>query len=268
MSFQRQYFRQSRLAAIFIVFGLGAALPWSVAADPPQSEPANRIKLEVFVRPDSQRCQDALKYVEDLTRRQPGLELVVRDVLEDQAQLKRLWELAKQAGYAKPAVPMFYCCRKIHIGFDQSTTAPKIEDLYTMHVYTRWTCPRCKTAKVFLNGLQRRWPAVRIQIYEITSDVPARDRWTKLSQAFGVTPGLPTIFFSNRVIVGYRGDTITGQEIESLVKDASGAERRAETDHRAPLGNLDNSSCENDPGCLAIARGHQRPASRHVRFGG
>jgi glutaredoxin len=220
MRFHRQSFRPSRLAAIFVVFGLGAALPWSVAADPPQ--PANLIKLEVFVRSDSERCQDALKYVKDLTSRQQGLQLVVHDVLEDSGQLKRLWDLAKQAGYEKPAVPMFYCCRKIHIGFDQSTTGPKIEDLYTMHVYTRWTCPRCKDAKAFLNGLQKRWPGLKVVVYEITADVPARDRWTTLCQAFRVTPGLPTILFSNRLIVGYRGDTITGREIESLVEDANG----------------------------------------------
>ncbi len=209
------------VAAVLLAVAL--TIP-TVAANQPWGPTANTIKIEVFVRTDSERCDEALRYLNDLTARRPGLELVVHDVIEDRDQLQRLWDLAKRAGYEKPAVPMVYCCRKIHIGFDEvRITGPKIEDLYTMHVYTRSTCPRCQSAKRFLAGMQQRWPGLKIAIYEITYDVGARERWNSLCQQFRVAPGLPAIHFSGQLIVGYQGDTLTGRQIESLVKVASGS---------------------------------------------
>ncbi len=228
---------RSALAAAFFAACTLANCPL-VAAQQPATETSNKIKVEVFIRPDSPRCEKALEYFDDLANQRSGLDVVVHDVIKDQVQLKRLWDLAKKAGYEKPAVPMVFCCRKIHIGFDDSaTTGPKIEDLFTMHVYTRWTCPRCNNAKAFLRQMQTRWPGLNIVIYEVTADVAARDRWNSLSQQFRIAPGLPTIHFSGQLIVGYQGDAITGKQIESLVREASG-QQQSHLDQQSRVGTL------------------------------
>lgn len=185
--------------------------------------PVNVVTIETFVRADSERCERAVRFLTNLTKQNDGLRLVVHDVLEDEAQLRRLWKLARRSGHEKAVVPTVYCCKQLHCGFDdKQTTEPKIVELLTMHVYARSTCPRCQKAKKFLKGLQRRWPGIRITIHEITSDTAARSRWDSLSRKYGVVPGLPSIHFSGRFIVGYRGDTVTGKEIETLLRKTAG----------------------------------------------
>jgi cytochrome c biogenesis protein CcdA/glutaredoxin len=183
----------------------------------------NVVTIEIFIRGDSERCERAVRFLTSLTEQNDGLRLVVHDVLEDEAQLRRLWKLARESGYAKAVVPAVYSCQQLHCGFDDpQTTEPKIVELLTMHVYTRSTCPRCQRAKKFLSGLKRRWPGIHITIHEITGDTAARSQWGDLSRQYGVVPGLPSIHFAGRFIVGYRGDAETGTEIETLVRNSAG----------------------------------------------
>lgn len=183
----------------------------------------NVVTIETFVRGDSERCERAVRFLTNLTEQNDGLRLVVHDVIEDKAQLRRLWKLARRSGHAKAVVPTVYCCKRLHCGFDDTqTTEPKIVELLTMHVYARSTCPRCQKAKKYLNGLQKRWPGIHITIHEITTDTAARTKWDSLSRKYGVVPGLPSIHFAGRFIVGYRGDTVTGAEIETLLRNAAG----------------------------------------------
>lgn len=220
--------RVLRQVAAFAATLVGALLlvPASARADDqPRAVPVgpvNVVTMEAFVRGDSARCDRALQCLTQLAEQNEGLRLVVHDVLEDEAQLRRLWKLARGNGHEKAVVPSIYCCRRLHCGFDdRETTEPKILELLTMHVYARSSCPRCQQAKKYLSSLQPRWPGIRIRIYEITGDRVARSRWNSLSRDFGVVPGLPTIHFAGRLIVGYRGDSITGREIETLLKNAA-----------------------------------------------
>lgn len=183
----------------------------------------NVVTMEVFVQADSDRCTRAVEYLTSLADKNRGLRLVVHDVIEDKDQLRRLWNLAQKAGYKKAVVPTTYCCQRLHCGFGEtSDTAPKIKDLLTMHVYTRSTWHRCQMAKQYLKQLQPRWPGIHIAIHEITTDSEARSRWNSLSKQYRVVPGLPSIHFANQFIVGYRGDTVTGKQIEALVRKAAG----------------------------------------------
>lgn len=189
--------------------------------DTPQS-PANVVTIEAFVRSDSERCERAVQYLTRLTEQNPGLRLVVHDIIEDEAQLRRVWDLAKKAGYQKAVVPSIYCCRRLHCGFGETKeTASRIAELLTMHVYTRSTCPRCQQAKRYLKQLQNRWPGIRITIHEITTDTAARKMWDELSRRHRVIPGLPSIHFAGKFLVGYNGDAVTGRQIEEIVREAA-----------------------------------------------
>ncbi len=151
----------------------------------PAPSATGRTVMEVFIRSDSEISKEAAQYARDLGDRTRGLEVVVHDVLEDRKQLSRLWELTRRSGRDKPVAPAFYCCDRLYFGFANGReTGPAIEDLFTAHVYTRSTCPRCQSAKTFINNtLKPRWPAIRFRIYEITYDAAARQRYEELCRS-------------------------------------------------------------------------------------
>jgi ABC-type nickel/cobalt efflux system permease component RcnA len=215
----------SRLLTVLCTLLIGG----SVAAQSPIAETVkpstHTIRLDVFVRGDSETSTQGARFARELGDRTPGLDVVVHDVLQDKSQLSRLWKLARDSGREKPVVPAFYCCDRLYFGFtDVETTGPAIESLFTADVYTRSTCPKCIAAKAFFRQLGPRWPALRIQIYEITNDVIARRRYQELCRSKGKLPGLPTIHFAGQVIIGYQGDTITGAQFENLIRKVSGAD--------------------------------------------
>jgi hypothetical protein len=178
------------------------------------------IRMEVFVRGDSDLSQRAAAYASQLAERHQGLQVTVHDVLQDRDQLTRLWKLAKKSGRDKPVVPAFYCCGQMHYGFSsEQESGDEIQNLFTVDVYTRSTCSRCQAGKAYITSiLQPRWPALRFRIYEITYDTAARQRYEELCRSRGQVPGLPTLHFAGQVIIGYQSDSITGAQWKSLIE--------------------------------------------------
>ncbi|GAA5509661.1 hypothetical protein [Novipirellula caenicola] len=211
--------RLTRVIALALCF-LSAAV--SLAEDP-RRDIVHQVRFDVFVRSDHQSTKRVLDYVDSLKRRVSGLDIRVHDLIKDRSQLPYLVEISKAAGRAQPVLPTFHCCQRTYFGFvTEDRSGPEIEALFTAEVYTRATCSRCQKLKAFLPGLQKRWPAIRFRIYEVDDDSSARGRWEALCRGSGVPPGLPTIDFARRVIIGYQGDDVTGAQLESLIQQVSG----------------------------------------------
>ncbi len=207
----------------FLILTVWTSSPPSTLAD----DLNGVIQLEVFVRSDKPSAGEVAKYLDDLQQRTPGIELLTRDVSRDRQHLQRLYELSAKAGRSKPVVPAFRTCDRMYFGFEGAEkSGPAIEELLTADVYTRNTCPRCANAKIFIEGLKKRWPAIRFRIHEITNDLNARQRWESLCRGSGSAPGLPTIDFGGHVIIGYQGDEITGKELERLIERKSRVETK------------------------------------------
>ncbi len=216
---------QQLFAGLLVTLALfpSAKLTAQTASSQASEENIGRIRLEAFVRSDLPAAKEVASYTEELSQRIPGIDVVIHDVLNDRAQLKRLNELSKKFGREKSVVPSFYCCGRLYIGFtDAKVSGPRIEGLFTAEVYTRDTCPRCATAKAFIAQLKKRWPAIQFRIYEVTRDVAARRRWEELCRSRGQLPGLPTIEFADHVLIGYQGDNVTGAQLERLIEELSG----------------------------------------------
>ncbi|MCR9293883.1 MAG: hypothetical protein NXI32_14245 [bacterium] len=196
----------------------------------------NLIRVDAFVRSDLPAAEQVATFARELEAKTPGLKVQVHDVLKDQEQLKRLYALSKKFGRERVVVPAFYACDRMYFGFaDAAKSGPAIEELWTADVYTRDTCPRCQSAKAFIAQLTKRWPALKFRYYEITRDAAARRRWEDLARRSGQPPGLPTIEFARRVLIGYQGDSISGRQFENLIrqvagKDSSGANATVESE--------------------------------------
>lgn len=188
------------------------------------------VHLEAFVRSDLPAAEQVEAYAKDLRQRIPGLNVVVHDVLKDREQLIRLHELTKRFGKSKAVVPSFYACNRMVFGFASGEkSGPSVERLLTVHVYTRSTCQRCQDAKKFIAQLKTRWPALRFEIYDVSLDQQSRLTWEQLCRGTGQPPGLPTIDFAGRVLIGYQGDAVSGVELERLIEKVSGVNQDQST---------------------------------------
>ncbi|MCA9135511.1 MAG: hypothetical protein KDB00_02100 [Planctomycetales bacterium] len=214
-----RHLRVTYLATFLALVLYGTALSQTIQVD----EGANTIRLEVFVRSDRESSDEVKAYIEVLKSRTKGLDVQLTDVLEDKPALVRLYELSKRAGRDKPVLPAFHACDRMYFGFGGAQqSGPAIEQLFTANLYTRSTCPRCQSLKAFLPKLQRRWPAIKFVIHDVDQSSSALETWHKLCQTAGSPPGLPTIDFARRILIGYQGDDVTGAQLEELIRQVSG----------------------------------------------
>lgn len=196
----------------------------SAAAQPRQSGDrtgdASDVVVEVFYRPDSDLSTKALELLDEIER-QPGVRIKKYDVLADNEALKRLWKLAKRQGVDQPTVPAYYAYSQVKFGFaDKETTRREIEELYTIHAYTREGCPHCRDAKAFLKDLQQRRPGIRVEIHDVMSEPGARDRMNELSRKFRIpATGLPCFYVCGRFMVGFNTAQTTGRQLEALFQN-------------------------------------------------
>jgi len=85
-------------------------------------------------------------------------------------------------------------------------------------VYLFWGdgCPHCAAEKPLLEDLTRRYPTMKVQMFEVWNVPENRDLFSKMTAAYGFEPqGVPTTFLGDRYWVGYN-DQI-GREIEAAV---------------------------------------------------
>lgn len=176
--------------------------------------------IELYVREDSEQCQKARDYLAELVKRHPGLSVRVLDVVEDRDALKRLWALAKRFGRESAKVPTIYMTDRLWVGFDEAaTTGQSLESGMVIHAYIRPTCPHCQAAKVFLDDLNRRWPAIAIRYHDVSHSREALDEVQRLAVHYRTSAAsLPCIQVADRFLVGYQSAQTTGRRIESYLR--------------------------------------------------
>jgi glutaredoxin len=81
-----------------------------------------RVDVEVFVRADCPHCAEAHRFLTELSREDPALVIVERDVLRDEAARVRLETLAAQHRVGIVAVPSFRVGERLIVGFRSPET--------------------------------------------------------------------------------------------------------------------------------------------------
>lgn len=102
----------------------------AVAGTAPEKPAEAQTELELFAREGCSHCDAAKQFVRSLNASRPGLRIVVRDVMQDPAALKRLETLARQSGISNLAVPAFHVRGNLIIGYaGPDTTGARINAL-------------------------------------------------------------------------------------------------------------------------------------------
>lgn len=123
------------LAKWCLIFLLLPTLGWSGAAVAASAQvssgnaAAQPADIEVFVREGCPHCARAEVFLAALRREQPGLRIVIRDVLREPAALERLKRLAGDRGAATGRVPAFWVGEQLIVGFsDEANTGRLIRE--------------------------------------------------------------------------------------------------------------------------------------------
>lgn len=181
------------------------------------------VVIELFMRSDSKQSESAQAYLEELQQQRAGIVVKSYDLLNDQAALRRLYDLARRFGRDKPSIPTIYLGDRMIVGFpDRATSGKQIEELLKVRVFVRPGCRHCHEAQQFFNAYARHWPAVRIEYYDAFNDVAMRQEMQRVAQKYNVqAASFPCIEICGRFIVGFQGEEITGRQIEDVFRDRS-----------------------------------------------
>jgi glutaredoxin/cytochrome c biogenesis protein CcdA len=73
--------------------------------------------LDVFVRDGCPHCTEAKKFLPNLEKQYPQLQIVVHSIDQNHSARKELTEHSKKAGVWPPGVPTFIFAGRVHVGF-------------------------------------------------------------------------------------------------------------------------------------------------------
>ncbi len=179
------------------------------------------VRVEAFVRGDSAQSQKAVKFLSALKSRWPGLAVQISDVQKDKDALLRAHQLLQQYQIKTPGVPIVHAAGQLLVGYrDDASTGQQIEDMLTIHAYTREGCPHCAKAKRFLAKMKQKYPGFHIQIHEITRDPNALAELQDLTRRHNMlATSVPVLYFCGQIMVGYDEDETTGVRIEDRLRE-------------------------------------------------
>lgn len=201
------------LTFLFVGFSVPVSQPASAA---------NCVRIEVLIRKDSPQSELAVGFLKDLRKRRAGLTLEVRDV-GDKNALARAHQLLKFYKIQKPGVPIIHACGQLLVGFaGEETTGRLVENMLTIHAYTKQGCPRCGAAKVFLAKMKKQYPGFEIKEHDVTNDAATREKIMVLARRHKIpNPSTPIFHLCGQLIVGFDSEATTGARIENLLKKSS-----------------------------------------------
>jgi glutaredoxin len=105
------------------VLGVGIVVAANAANAATGAETAT---IEAFVRDGCPHCAKAEEFLARLSKEQPSLKVVIRDVQKEPAALERLKELAREQGAGAARVPAVYVGGQLIIGYSEEASTDKL----------------------------------------------------------------------------------------------------------------------------------------------
>ena len=116
------------LPALILVWA-GAAFAAAGSEAAVKEVSAQAADIEVFVRDGCPHCAHAKEFLDRLRQEQPGLRIVIRDVIREPAAMERLKHIAENQRGAAVRVPAFEVGGQLIVGFsDEASTGRLIRD--------------------------------------------------------------------------------------------------------------------------------------------
>ena len=89
-----------------------------------------------------------------------------------------------------------------------------------LYFFWGYGCPHCEKEKVFLEKLQKKYPQLVVNSYEVWRNQGNALFFSQMAKAYGTkATAVPMTFLGNfEPIVGYSTDKVTGKKIEEKVQ--------------------------------------------------
>jgi hypothetical protein len=111
----------SHTLRLLVMLGLFLPVPWAVASAPEQVVAGQNV-LEVFVREGCPHCAAAKAFLPTFARERPHLQIVLRQIDQDENARLDLVRHFQHAGIWPPGVPAFVYNQQMLVGFDSAET--------------------------------------------------------------------------------------------------------------------------------------------------
>ncbi|MBU2592780.1 hypothetical protein KKD61_05000 [Patescibacteria group bacterium] len=111
-----------------------------------------------------------------------------------------------------------------------------------VEVYFFWSndCPHCAQEEVFLDKLVKKYPRIVLKSFETSQNQDNFNLSQKFRKDLGIKkPWVPLTVVNDHYVIGFRDEETTGQQIETMIKDAI-------------EGNTGRSSLDNVPESISL----------------
>ena len=106
-------------------------------------------------------------------------------------------------------------------GAQPPAPAPATRDAVLV-VFVREGCPYCAKAKVYLEGIAKARPSLRIEYRSIDQDPQAADELARIFRTANMwPPGVPTFVMGGQALVGFEDAETTGPTLLALIDEAA-----------------------------------------------
>ena len=116
----------------------------------------------------------------------------------------------------------------------------------TVHFFWGIGCPHCEKEDEFLQTLEKKYPNVIFEKYEIYYNEENQQKMLDMGQELSIdAPGVPFIIIGEEYFVGFLNAETTGKRIENAIINylETNGEKKVE-DKRTPSANIDTSEVE------------------------
>jgi glutaredoxin len=171
------------------------------------------LAIELYVRSGDEKAAACVQSVRSLIAQRPGLKLKVYDLDQGPAAGDRLAKIAKVYQLDAAATPVLY-------GLNRAISVPKdrqddmaiwgqrVDELVQVELFTRPGCSRCTNAKLYLSTFRAKYPALRVQTYDVIADPASNQRFAELSRSQKIGGiSFPGLWVAGQLVVGFEGQS-------------------------------------------------------------
>lgn len=179
--------------------------------------------LEVFLRGEAERSQQARTFIEKTYAGRKGVVLAFRDVTAKDSDLDRFWKLADHFKIDQPGLPAFYVSGRFEFGWDPATSPARLEEALTVEIFVRQGCSRCASARpVLFNQLAPRYPGYRFVERDLVQSAEARQRLQDLSNRYRVqAASVPAVHLAGKLVVGFYDAATSFRQWDDVLKSVT-----------------------------------------------
>jgi len=145
------------------------------------------LSVEVYLSGDDAQDSALKANVEAHLKAHAGLKVLYYNAGGKEEHKKRYAEICKFFKKPEQLPAVYVCGGLVQKPVDAAALTREMDQLTTMVVYTRTTCPHCAEAKQYLPQLQARYPGLRVVIKDIGADSFAMSEMHALAAQRGVT---------------------------------------------------------------------------------